>query len=139
MDKFSRNDLTNAIDELSICEFFPREPGAQAAVMKLLAKMCPHREALRWLVDQFVNRIGKWHGPAELRAVLATRYRPADGIEAFSTLPGFTPEDSEAKCFDEHEQLKVGWAEERDNMARISGDSKSRLLIEGLAKAKGIQ
>lgn len=108
MDKFNARDLQQAVEDLSTCDFFPREPGAQAAVMRLLAKICPNKAALRWLVDTFVNRIGKWHGPTELRAVLCTRYRPQDGIEAWSQIAGFTAADGEERSYAEHQQLKAG-------------------------------
>ena len=105
------SDLTQAIEDLSMCEFFPSDPGAQSAIMRLLAKICPSREALQWLVSTFVNRIGKWHGPTELRAVLATKYRPNDGIEAYSAIPGFRGQDSEDRLIEQHEQIKQGgWA-----------------------------
>jgi len=133
VEQFSATDLNNAIDELSICEFFPREPGAQAAVMKLLAKMCPHREALRWLVDQFVNHIGKWHGPAELRAVLCMRFRPADSIEGYSALPGYRTGDCEDAALSEHEQRKIGWIHgEVDEPKQITPDPEAARLLKRL-------
>lgn len=108
MNKFTQHDLQKAIGDLGMCEFFPTDPGVQAAVMNLLAKMCPSREALAWLMDTMVNRVGKWHGPKELRGVLCTRYPPADSIEATSSIAGFTPEDGYAQSLAEHEQLKAG-------------------------------
>ena len=134
MASFTPKDLSEAIEDLSICEFFPREPGAQAAIMRLLAKMCPHREALKWLVAAYTDKIGKWHGPAELRGVLCTRFRPADGIEAYSSLPGYTPEDSEAAYLEQHKQMKTGWIESPDDPRMIgTGEDirKKFLLIAG--------
>lgn len=108
MAKFTPQDLQQAVEDLSMLEYFPREPGAQAAIMRLLAKIVPHREALKWLVDMFTNRVGKWHGPTELRAVLCTRYAPQDGIEAWSQIGGFTAADGEQRSLEAHEQLKIG-------------------------------
>lgn len=121
MANFNSHDLEQAIEDLAMCEFFPREPGAQAGVMRLLAKMVPSREALRWLVDTYTNRIGKWHGPAELRAVLCTHYAPQDGIEGWSQIPGYTAADGEERSFAEHRQLKDGGvlpAVEEDELLR---------------------
>jgi hypothetical protein len=102
----SKTDLDVAMAQLSMLEFFPTDGITRGAIQILLAKICPSREALDWLVDQMVNRVGKWHGPTELRAVLCTRYRPADGIELDSALPGFAPQDAEMRYLEEHEQRK---------------------------------
>ena len=134
-NKFTARHLTEALQDLSMLEFFPSDEGARAAIMRTLARMCPHLEALEWLVRQFCDRIGRWHGPAELRAVLCTRYRPSDGIEAFSALPGFRPEDSEQRLMEEHEQLKIGWTAERPQLA--SANPRALKLIEGLMQRKG--
>ena len=107
MDKFTPQDLQQAVEDLSMLEYFPREPGAQAAIMRLLVQMVPHRKALRWLVDTFTNRIGKWHGPTELRAILCTRFAPRDGIESWSQIAGFSAEDGLARSLEAHKQLKA--------------------------------
>ncbi len=94
--QFSRADLERANLRLAMCSFYPSDPGVQGAIMALLAQICPSLEALNWLTDTMVNRIGTWKGPAELRGILCWRYRPADGIEADSSSSGFTPADGEA-------------------------------------------
>lgn len=141
MDKFTPQDLETALDELSMCQYFPTEPGVRAAIMRTLARMVPHREALIWLVRTMVDRIGTWKGPMELRGVLCTRFRPADGIEAFSSLPGFRPEDSEAALLDEHEQRKVGWLPPAEGAApkQITADPEMERIMRQLEAGKGIQ
>jgi hypothetical protein len=139
VDKFTPLDLETAIEELAMLQYFPADDGARAAIMRLLARMVPHREALIWVVRTMVDRVGAWKGPMELRGVLCTRFRPADGVEAFSTIAGFRAEDSEAAYLEEHTQRKVGWITEPDKPAQISGDKSARLLIEGLCKSKEIQ
>ena len=104
MNKFTVTDIENANAQLKMLAFYPSDAETQAAIMKLLAKMCPHREALEWLVEQMVTHIGSWHGPAELRGVLCWHYRPADGLEANCTLAGFRPADGECKSIEEHEE-----------------------------------
>lgn len=106
-NKFSENDLKLAIGSLSMLKFFPSDAGARAAVQKLLAKICPGKFELEWLVDRLIL-LNEWPGPGQVRGLLCTRYKPADGIEADCALPGYRPEDYEARALDEHEQLQCG-------------------------------
>jgi hypothetical protein len=119
MTKFTSADLSEAVTDLSLIEFFPSSPNQHAAVGLLLARICPHREALSWLVRTYTDHIGRWHGPMELRAVLCTRYRPADGIEAWSQLPGFRASDAEQRHLDQHAALKAGSAGELPEGPRL--------------------
>jgi len=127
--KFSRNDLKAAVADLSMLRYFPADEGTRAAVAALLAAICPDKEALLWLVDEFTNRIGEWRGPKELRAVLSTRWMPADGIEATSEIAGYTPADGEARSLERHAQLKAqdrvgGWIEDPESLRLIGGMGK---------------
>lgn len=101
---FTEADLLKAVDDLAMCSFFPHD--SRASVMLLLAKMCPSREALQRLVREQVNRVGVWHGPAELRGILCSFTDPADGIDYWSTLPGYRAEDAEARFLLEHSDQK---------------------------------
>lgn len=117
----SEQILRDAIEELGICKFFPSGPGERAGVMSLLEKIIDHPERLRWLVDTMVNYVGEWPGPAQLRALYATRYRPADGIEGVHCMiAGFTPCDSEAAELEAHENLKLEEARQYGGLRRIS-------------------
>jgi hypothetical protein len=127
VEKFTPQDLRRAIDRLKLCAYFPSDPGAQAAAMEMLASMCPHREALEWLVDVFVNRVGSWKGAKELRGVLCSRYKPADGIEAYSTISGFTPEDSETAYLERHSEfMRLEQSEQ--------GKADTRKLLQGITR-----
>lgn len=75
--------------------------------MALLAQMCPHKEALDWLVTTVVNRIGVWKGPAELRGILCWKFKPADGVEFDSSLPGFTLADGERLSIEQHDEIRA--------------------------------
>jgi hypothetical protein len=86
--------------------YYPSDPGTQGAIMTLLAGMCQSREALDWLVNQMVNRVGAWKGPAELRGVLCSRFKPADGVEADSSIPGLRPADSEQLYLERHNAIR---------------------------------
>lgn len=139
-ERFQANDLESAISDLSMCKFFPTDAATQAAIGRLLAKICPHREALLWLVDTMVNRVGAWNGPMELRGVLCWKYKPADGIEATSSTIGFRPEDGEQQSHERHLQLKAdGWV--RDEVGKrkelaASNDPDMARMIRELADRK---
>jgi len=136
-EKFTINDLERAADDLSMLAYFPHE--ARASVMTLLRNMCPHKHALKWLVSELVNHVGKWPGPAEVRGLLCTRFDPADGIDQWCSLPGYTAEEAEARHYDQHLQLTKaeGWIAEEatDFVKQLAGKMKQ---IPAGAKTKGV-
>jgi hypothetical protein len=93
--RFDRNDLATAADKLKTIPYYPTDAGAQAAICEFLAKICPHRAALLWVVDRLCESARAWPGLAEVRGLLCWKFRPADGIEADCSVPGFGPEDGE--------------------------------------------
>jgi hypothetical protein len=123
--KFAKVDLVKANARLKMLSFYPSDSEAQAAVMELLAKMCPSLEALTWLVDTMTNRVGTWKGPAELRGVLCWHCRPADGIEAPCSITGFTPQDGETLT------IERGYRDDRPLL--VSGDADCRALVRSIA------
>ncbi len=108
-EPFTPQDLADAIEDMGMLRYFPSDPGARAAIARLLAKMVPHKAALRWLVDAMVNRVGEWQGPTELRGVLCWRYKPQDGIEAPCSAAGFNSLDAETAAIEAHEKRKAEW------------------------------
>lgn len=109
----TRQMLTEAVEELATCKFFPAGPGERESVMRLLEKLTFDPHQLRWLVDTVVNYVGEWSGPAQLRALYATRYRPEDGIEGpHCAIAGFTPMDSERAELEAHENITRAELEE---------------------------
>lgn len=104
-EKFNQRDLDQALDDLAMLRYFPSD--TRASVMHLLAKICPHREALEWLIGELVNHVGEWPGPAEVRGLLCSRYDAADGIDGWCNLPGYRAEDSEAHYLAGHDQRKT--------------------------------
>lgn len=131
MERLSKADLDAAISQLSMCARFPSDEGARAAIQLLLAHICPSCEALDWLVGEFVNRIGEWKGPVELRGVLCTRYPPVDGIEATCSIAGYRPEDAEARNYDRHQQLKAGGWMDGQELKKLCESERLRLLEGG--------
>jgi hypothetical protein len=122
-EKFVTRDLERAVDDFSTMRFFPAE--GRAAIMRELAAMCPHREALRWLVSEALAHVPIWPGLAELRGLLCTRYDAADGRDAYCTLPGYSPTDQEAKHLEAHENLKLAAPQDARRLRDFDGGTDS--------------
>lgn len=105
----STEQAERGMARMGILKFYPSEPASRKEIMRLLIKMVSTVEQLDWLVNTMIDHIGEWPGPAELRAVFTTRFKPLDGIEGkgYSSLPGFTPGDIEAENLIEHAKLSI--------------------------------
>ena len=102
-DKFTQADLKRAITRLSMLRFFPSDVDVRAEISRELARMVPSMQALEWLVDTMVTKVGSWYGPRELRGVLVTAFPSADGVDALcNETPGFTGAELEGRYFQEN-------------------------------------
>jgi hypothetical protein len=107
-------DLEEARVSLAMIPFFPAEPAVQSRVMVELARMCPHRRALQWVVATALAKCKTWPGVGELRGILCVRFAPADGVPAECSLPGLTASDGEARY--------VAQVSARPEQKRLSGE-----------------
>ena len=90
--------IEEAVGRLSAIPFFPSSDGAVLEIMRQLKNMIggeivygsTPQERLDWLVAAAVNAMRTWGGVPELRGLLCTRWKPADRIEAYSSLPGYS-------------------------------------------------
>jgi hypothetical protein len=105
-------------------DFWPASPETRAEIGKLLAQMVPHREALDYVLDELINRVGKWPGPKEVRGILCSRYEPADGVDEWCTLPGLNAASGEQRTLLEHEERKL-------QQASPASNEMLRRLVEG--------
>jgi hypothetical protein len=76
--------------------FFPRTAAGQAAIISALESFVSTVDQLNWLTNTAINHMREWSSLAELRGLFCTRYKPRDGRQEYSSLPGFTAADSEA-------------------------------------------
>lgn len=77
------------IAQLGMLSFFPTEQNARAGVVTLVCEMAETNDQVNWLVRRCLQLWSKWEGPAELRAVFCSKFRPRDGFERYSKLPEF--------------------------------------------------
>ena len=94
-------EILRAVENMAeIVPFFPKGERAQAMISELIGQFVNTREELDWLTLTACGHIRDWEksgGIAELRGLFCSRFRPADGIGAYSRTPGFTAEDFEAQ------------------------------------------
>jgi hypothetical protein len=94
-------EAMKAVDRMSILKYFPTAQVAKEEIADMLVQMIQtdqwgdERDKLNWLVKAMRDNVGEWPGPAELRAVYCCKFKPSDGINAYSSLPGFSGEDQE--------------------------------------------
>ena len=86
------------LGELRVLRFFPNDENVMIAIARLCGSMCTSEEQCRWLVDRMTSGIySEWPGVAEMRACFCCRYKPKDGITAYSTVyPDGLPPDPTA-------------------------------------------
>jgi hypothetical protein len=82
--KLTPEAATAAVHRFALMPFFPGDPDIRAALVAVLLEMVETAEQLDWLVKRAVPLYGTWPGVGELRALFCSRWKPKDGIEAYS-------------------------------------------------------
>ena len=74
--------------ELAMLRFFPAGNSAVLiGLARLVNQMCAEESQVRWLVDRMTSGIyAEWPGPQEMRACFCSRFKPKDGLNAYSTV-----------------------------------------------------
>jgi hypothetical protein len=134
-----RKAIEAAVERLGVIPFFPSEGPARLEVMRVLEDMIgteivfrsTPQQRLDWLITAAINAMRQWGGIPGLRGLLCSRWKPADGIEAYSTLPGYSGEDSESLALEEHRNRKVIEAEERKPIEAAKLRTKLLEIAEG--------
>jgi hypothetical protein len=74
---------------LALLKFFPSDEWARTELVKLVCEMASTNEQIDWLVKRARNLWSQWEGPHELRALFCSKFKAADGIDAYSELARF--------------------------------------------------
>lgn len=78
-----------SLSRLAILKFFPADETARTELLSFVCEMAHTNEQVEWLVTRARQLWNEWQGPRELRAIFCSKFRPADGIEAYSDLEKF--------------------------------------------------
>lgn len=74
------------IANLAAMKFFPSDVDARIAIAEQFAAFAETEEQVQWTVKRAMALCLEWPGVHELRAIYCSRWKPADGIEAHSTI-----------------------------------------------------
>jgi hypothetical protein len=79
----SKEKVLEVIEVMHALKYYPQDPSgvADRVLAGILRAMADSDAQLDWLSSQLLNRIGHYPGPAQIRALFCTRFKPADGIE----------------------------------------------------------
>jgi hypothetical protein len=86
--------ISRAIAGLKLMKYFPSDEDACIELAKDFSEMAESEEQIEWLVRRVQNLYNEWPGIREVRSVFCSRFKPKDGINAYSTtyLDGVPPE-----------------------------------------------
>jgi hypothetical protein len=75
-----------AVAKMALMAFFPGDPDIRAALVSVFMDMIDTEEQMEWLVKRALRLYARWPGVAEIRALYCSRWKPKDGIEAYSSV-----------------------------------------------------
>lgn len=79
--------VADILSGLCLLPFFPAEDGARLALAEMIAEMAESEDQVKWLVKRMTGGLyAEWPGPGEVRAVFCARFKPRDGLTAYSSV-----------------------------------------------------
>lgn len=78
--------ITEIVAKMGAMKFFPGDVDSRLAIAEALASMAATEDQARWVVKRALAIYPEWPGLHELRACFCSKFKPADGIEVYSTV-----------------------------------------------------
>ena len=69
---------------LRLLKYFPNDEFAMLALVRQVGEMCESEAAVEWLVHRMLKLYAEWPGIQEMRACYCSKFRPKDGVNAYS-------------------------------------------------------
>jgi hypothetical protein len=125
--------IIHAVIALSNIPYAPQDPDQQDALMEAIASFADKPDGLAWAVNIAVAKWNRWLGPAELRGLYCSRFRPGDGIEAdVMETPGHTAADNEAAYMEVQARDTAARIEQWKREAKLLPDAEREANLEFL-------
>ena len=100
--------VSKIVDELALLKFFPSDENARVGLVRIVCEMIATEEQARWLVTRMLAIYREWPGVLEMRACFCSRFKPCDGINAYSSVyPDGIPIDPANRLAIEAAQQKL--------------------------------
>lgn len=97
MPRPTRDEIFHALTALKgLVLNFPEDAVSMSLIADSVLSFVEDTEKLHWWVQE-AARLSKWQGLEYLRAVYCTRFRPADGVWANVTIPGYSSVELEGQ------------------------------------------
>ena len=106
-------ELGEIASDLIQLKYYPSEDAGRLSIIKEIGRMVSHIDQARWLVRRMLSLYNEWPGPMEMRGCFCSRFRPADGIERYSTVYAgengdfFPPEPGKSKSLPSPQALRL--------------------------------
>ncbi len=115
-------------------QFFPADADARFGIAEQISDFAGDLEQVRWLVRRVPKLHKDWPGILEVRAVFCSRYKPKDGIEAYSAvyLDGIPSEREETPQISTKPVPQIASGEEVSNSPSIAA------TVSDLVRAKDL-
>lgn len=128
-------NATEIVSELCLMKFFPAERGARTALVRMICEMAESEEQIRWLVTRALTLYDAWPGPKEMRALFCSKFKPLDGINAYSEV--FADRDGiPSEKLQEHHQIEG--SKRKEIAGPVTTDPEFGAAIQKLAAAKSL-
>ncbi len=76
--------VAQSISRWSLLKYFPSDADGRAALVEMVCGIIETDEQAEWLAKRVLAIYNEWPGPQEIRATFCGRFRPSDGINAYS-------------------------------------------------------
>jgi hypothetical protein len=121
--KLTPETASAAVSKLALMAFFPGDPDTRGALIWALMQLVETTDQLDWLVARALKMYTRWPGVGEIRALYCSRFKPKDGVEAYSEIYqcGFPQQKPAAKIPPAREVITTSDAEMANQIRAVAG------------------
>lgn len=85
-ERMTKAAAAACIGRMSLLKYYPSDPITSTALIELVMDLCEYADQAEWLGKRVRDFYREWPGAHEIRAVFCSKYRPKDGVNAYSAV-----------------------------------------------------